>query len=132
MPTSHLRIRAFPIIQKFFNTLDETSARTGREAWRRTDTVLGGYKTPRLLLGFPRLAVQALSPFVFPSHQSFILRPGAFLRPVIFITLTKSVHFIMFAKASVFFFALATFANAAPVKDYCTPYLFSVISSRSH
>jgi len=46
--------------------------------------------------------------------QSSIFRPGAFPQPVTSITPTKPISFVMFVKTAIFFFALATFAAAAP------------------
>ncbi|KAF9646668.1 hypothetical protein BDM02DRAFT_2983647 [Thelephora ganbajun] len=74
----------------------------------------GWYKVPPMR--FP----QASSASTLPLRllQSFVLRPGASLRPVIFIVSIKPTSFIMFVKTAAFFLALVAFVNAIPVTEY--------------
>ncbi|KAF9643582.1 hypothetical protein BDM02DRAFT_3123233 [Thelephora ganbajun] len=84
-----------------------------------SDTMSGWYKIPPFETRIP----QASSASTLPLRllQSFILRPSAFLQPVIFIISIKPTSFIMFVKNAVFFMAFVAFVNAMPVTEYRLP-----------
>ena len=76
-------------------------------------------KDPRPAPGFSSSA--STLPLHLLTTSFLVLRPGAFLRPLIF---TIHIPSKMLAKYVVCFFALAAFVNAAPVVDYRMSRLF--------